>query len=136
MYIRLYCLGKCAYNNHFCWPGTCDYSGLRDDCRCATDFTKEANTGQTKCQPTKPPSILTCDTMAIGPRGEKKRAMSSANSTECKYLDDMYGNFQPSVMGFHMVSEFTIDVSGWTKPAFIYESKFGISDSTVYIQPH
>jgi len=129
----------CAWNNHYCWPGNCGADGLTKDCTCAANFSKVSlpdpyiNSGNTTCQPTQTPTILTCDTVAIGPNGEKKRAMSSAASTACENLQDMYGNFQPSVMEFHVASDFTINVSSITKPAFIVESNFGISDSTIRI---
>ena len=130
----------CAWNNHYCWPGNCGSDGLTQDCTCATGFNKVSingatiHSGNTTCQPTQKPSILTCDTVAVGPNGEKKRAMSSAVSTACDYLQDMYGNFQPSVMEFDMASDFIIDVTSISKPAFIVESNFGISDSTVSIK--
>ena len=130
----------CAWNNHYCWPGNCGSNGLTQDCTCATGFRKVSlygaaiDSGETTCQPTLKPTILTCDTVTVGPNGEKKRAMSSAASTACEYLQDMYGNFQPSAMEFDMASDFTIDtVNNITKPAFIKVSNFGISDSTVRI---
>jgi len=130
----------CAWNNHYCWPGSCRSNGLTQDCTCASGFRKVSihgaaiNSGETTCQPTLKPTILTCDTVTVGPNGEKKRAMSSAASTACAYLQDMYGNFQPSVMEFDMTSDFTIDtVNNITKPAFIKVSNFGISDSTIRI---
>jgi len=129
----------CAWNNHYCWPGTCGTKNLTQDCICAPGFNKVSidgaaiDSGNTTCQPTQKPSILTCDTVAVGPNGEKKRAMSSAASTACDYLQDMYGNFQPSVMEFHMASDFIINVTSISKPAFIVESNFGISDSTISI---
>jgi len=93
----------------------------------------EIDSGNTTCQPTHTPTILQCDTVAVGPNGEKKRAMSSAASTACENLQDMYGNFQPSAMEFDMASDFVIDITSITKPAFIVESNFGISDSTIRI---
>jgi len=71
--------------------------------------------------------------MAVGPWGLKKRAMSLQASTACEYLQDMYGNFQPSVMGFDMASEFIIGATNVLKPAFIVESNFGVSDSSIRI---
>jgi hypothetical protein len=59
---------------------------------------------------------------------EKKQAGSSTNSTECQYLTDMYGNFQPSSFKFDLEAEYTIDIRGYTKPPFIHESHFGITD--------
>ena len=93
----------------------------------------EIDSGNTTCQPTQTPTILQCDTVAVGPNGEKKRAMSSEASTACEHLQDMYGNFQPSAMEFDMASDFVIDITRITKPAFIVESNFGISDSTIRI---
>jgi len=130
----------CAWNNHYCWPGNCGSNGLTQHCTCASGFNNVStygatiNSGETSCQPTQKPSILTCDTVAVGPNGEKKRAMSSEASTACENLQDMYGNFQPSVMEFDMASDLIIDVSSILKPAFIVESNFGISDSTIRIK--
>jgi len=130
----------CAWNNHYCWPGNCGANNFTQDCMCAPGFRKvsipgaDINSGETTCQPTQTPSILTCDTMAVGPNGEKKRAMSSEASTACEYLQDMYGNFQPSVMEFDMSSDLIIDISNISKPAIIVESNFGISDSTIRIK--
>ncbi|XP_060565943.1 uncharacterized protein LOC132724974 [Ruditapes philippinarum] len=59
---------------------------------------------------------------------EKKQARSSTHSTECKYLTDMYGNFQPSYFKFDLAAEYTIDIKGYLTPDFISESKFGITD--------
>ena len=130
----------CTWNNHYCWPGTCGADGLTKDCMCAPGFSKvsvygaDVHSGNTTCQPTQKPSIVTCDTVAFVPNGKKKRAMSSTNSSECEYLQDMYGNFQPSVMKFHMASKLTIDITSITKPDFIEETNFGISDSTIRIK--
>ena len=131
-----------TYNIQECSPGTtttAGSNGLAQDCTCAPGFNKVSisgasiDSGNTTCQPTQKPFILTCDTVAVGPNREKKRAMSSAASIACEHLQDMYGNFQPSVMEFHMTSDFIINVSSVTKPAFSVESNFGISDSTVSI---
>jgi len=133
-------IGMCAWNNHYCWPGSCGAYNLTQDCTCAPGFRKVSNpgatinSGETTCQPTQTPSILTCDTVAIGPRGEKKRAMSSNASTACEHLQDMYGSFQPSVLEFHMASDFIINVTHVLKPAIIVESNFGISDSTIHVK--
>ena len=130
----------CAWNNHYCWPGNCGANNLTQDCTCAPGFRNVSitgaaiNSGETTCQPTQTPSILTCDTVAVGPNGEKKRAMSSAASTACEHLKDMYGNFQPSVIEFDMSSDLIIDVTDIPKPAIIVESNFGISDSTIRIK--
>ena len=129
----------CAWNNHFCWPGTCGSLGLTQDCTCFPGFSKVSinapaiDSGNTTCQPTKTPTILTCDTVAVGPNGEKKRAMSSAASSACEHLQDMYGNFRPSFMQFTMTSELTITISNTSQPEFIVESNFGVSDSTIHI---
>jgi len=131
--------GLCAWNNHYCWPGNCGANGLTQDCTCAPGFNKVSifgaatDSGKTTCQPTQTPSILTCDTVAGAPNGEKKRAVSSEASTACEHLQDMYGNFQPSVMEFTMASELTITISNASQPAFIVESNFGVSDSTIHI---
>jgi len=131
--------GLCAWNNHYGWPGNCGADGLTQDCTCAAGFNKVSiygtaiDSGNTTCQPTHTPTILTCDTVAVGSKGEKKRAMSSAASTACNHLQDMYGNFQPSMMEFTMASEFTMSISNATRPAFILESNFGVSDSTIHV---
>jgi len=131
--------GMCAWNNHYCWPGNCGANGLTQDCACAPYFRKVStpgaaiNSGETTCQPTQTPSIFTCDTVTGGRNGDRKRAMSLTASTACEHLQDMYGNFQPSIMEFDMVSDLTIDITSIARPAFIAESYFGISDSTIRI---
>jgi len=126
----------CAWNNHYCWPGHCSSYGLTQDCICAAGFKRvlihgaAIDSGNTTCQPTRAPTILTCDTVAVGPSGEKKSAMRSA----CENLQDMYGNFQPYMMQFDMTSNFTTYSTSTPKPAFIIASNFGISDSTIYIK--
>ncbi|KAH3708861.1 hypothetical protein DPMN_068320 [Dreissena polymorpha] len=129
----------CAFNKHYCWPGTCGTDGLTKDCQCAHGFVKRftedysaINAGETTCQPKIPPEILTCDTVAVGPNGEKKQALSTANSTECQYLADMYGHYQPVQMQFKMASEFTVTFNN-SRPDFIKEENFGISDSAIHI---
>ncbi|KAH3799695.1 hypothetical protein DPMN_153307 [Dreissena polymorpha] len=130
----------CAWNNHYCWPGTCSTNGLTKDCTCANGFDERStvdygsiNAGETTCQLNTIPDILTCDTVAVGPNGDKKRAMSTGNSTACQYLADMYGNYQPSTMEFTMSSEFAVNIS-LSKPSFIEEETFGISDTTITIK--
>jgi hypothetical protein len=117
----------CSWNNHYCWPGKCGEE-LTKDCTCAQDFKIIQQNGETSCQPKKLPSILTCGTVVVGPNMEKKQARSSTNSTECQYLTDMYGNFQPSYFKFDLAAEYTIDIKGYTKQDFISETKFGITD--------
>ncbi|XP_052220285.1 uncharacterized protein LOC127837360 isoform X3 [Dreissena polymorpha] len=134
------CQRMCAWNNHYCWPGTCSTNGLTKDCTCANGFDERStvdygsiNAGETTCQLNTIPDILTCDTVAVGPNGDKKRAMSTGNSTACQYLADMYGNYQPSTMEFTMSSEFAVNIS-LSKPSFIEEETFGISDTTITIK--
>ncbi|XP_053392349.1 uncharacterized protein LOC128555022 [Mercenaria mercenaria] len=124
------CERMCAWNNHYCWPGYCP-DELTKGCSCAPGFRKIQSSNETSCQPIKPPSILTCNTVAVGPNGERKQAMSSGNSTACQYLTNMYGNFQVSSFQFHMSAEFTVDIAGYTRPRFIKESNFGITDTTI-----
>jgi len=130
----------CAWNNHYCWPGNCGSNGLIQDCVCDAGFRRvlidraTIDSGNTTCQPTQTPTILTCDTMAVGPNGEKKRALSQTATTACADLQDMYGNFQPYTMQFDMTSNFTIDSTNASKPAFIFEANFGITDSIIYIK--
>jgi len=139
-YVYTFALGMCAWNNHYCWPGNCGSDGVTQDCVCDAGFTRilihgvAVDSGNTTCQPTKKPTILACDTVAVGPKGEKKRAMSSATTTSCANLQDMYGNFQLYIMQFDMASTFTINSTSNSKPKFIIASNFGVSDSTVYIK--
>lgn len=73
--------------------------------------------------------------VAVGQNGEKKRATSSHASTACQYLEDMYGNFQPSAIEFDMASEYTIEgISSFSRPSFIKEENFGISDTTIHVK--
>jgi hypothetical protein len=64
---------------------------------------------------------------------EKKQARSSTNSTECQYLADMYGNFQPSSFKFDVAAEYTVNITAFKNPDFISESKFGITDFSINI---
>ncbi|XP_052788796.1 uncharacterized protein LOC128223559 [Mya arenaria] len=128
------CQRMCSWNNHYCWPGSCNKDGLTKDCTCAAGFNSVVKSGETSCQPTKKPSILKCDTVAFGPNGEKKRAMSSSSLTACQYLQDMYGNYQPTTMQFDFNTEYTIEISSDLASLFIVEQNFGITDTTVYIQ--
>ena len=117
----------CAWNNHYCWPGRCG-DELTRECTCAKGFKLIQKSAETSCQPEKQPSILTCSTDVLGPNMEKKQAKSNTTSTECQYLQDMYGNFQLSSFKFDVAAEYTIDITSYTKPDFISESKFGITD--------
>jgi len=92
------------------------------------------DSGETTCQPTKTPTILLCDTVAVGPNGERKHVASSNSSTKCENLQELYGNFRPSLVQFRMVSEFVVDITNASKPNFIVESKFGITDSLIRIK--
>ena len=89
--------------------------------------------GETSCQPATPPDIVTCDTVVVGANGEKRRAKSNSKSTACEFLSDMYGNYQPTLVTIDMMSTFVIDVSNVTKPKFILEERFGITDTNVNI---
>ncbi|XP_060562311.1 uncharacterized protein LOC132721941 [Ruditapes philippinarum] len=64
---------------------------------------------------------------------EKKQARSSRNITECRYLADMYGNFQPSSFKFDFAAEYTVNITAFSNPDFISESKFGITDFSIDI---
>ncbi|XP_053396792.1 uncharacterized protein LOC123551182 [Mercenaria mercenaria] len=126
------CERMCSWNSHYCWPGECSEE-LTRECTCARGFKRIRNTRETSCQPAKVPSILTCNSVAVGPKGEKKRALSNGNSTTCQYLTDMYGKFQLSLFEFVMAAEYTVDITGYTKPSFIMESNFGITDTTINV---
>jgi hypothetical protein len=117
----------CAWDNHFCWPGKC-YGDLTRRCSCAPDFQIRQQSWETTCQPRKRPSILSCGTVAHGPKTEKKRFQSSTYSTACQYLNDIYGNFKPSSFKVDITAEYTIKLTGYTQPDFISESRFGITD--------
>lgn len=122
----------CSWNGHYCWPGTCA-GDLTKGCTCASDFTVTRTGNETSCQPTKSPSILTCDsTISIGNNGDKKQALSNGSSTICNSLRDVYGNLQPSSLEYNFLAEFTIDYSNFSKPDFIKESNIGVTDATIY----
>ncbi|XP_053376618.1 uncharacterized protein LOC123534121 [Mercenaria mercenaria] len=126
------CDRMCSFNNHYCWPGSCGQS-LTKNCNCAKGFKQKATGNETTCQPSQLPVIETCDTVVVGPNGEKRRAMSSSTFTACKYLADMYGNYQPASVTTEMMSTFFIDVSNESRPAFIHEERFGVTDTNVNI---
>ena len=133
-----FCLGLCAWNNHYCWPGSCGNDSLTQDCACMPGFRKvskqgvDINSGETTCQPTKQPSILTFNIVVVGHNSEQKQIIGS----ESNQVHAIYGNYQPSAIVFNMTSEYTIDLSNFTKPrpSYIVKFNFGISDSTIYIQ--
>ncbi|XP_052789243.1 uncharacterized protein LOC128223852 [Mya arenaria] len=128
------CPGMCSSNNHYCWPGICR-DGLTKYCSCAAGFNKVSYSLETSCQPTKKPSIVTCDTVVVGPNGEKKKARSSSSSIACQYLQDMYGNYQPTMVQFKMSSDYTNNIPSYLiRPSYIIEEGFGITDATVYMQ--
>lgn len=127
------CERMCASNNHYCWPGVCG-NGLTRECVCAPGFRLvQIIDSETSCQPDKAPSILTCATVFAEANGEAKKSSSSTNSTECQFLNDVYGNFQPSNISFQVMSELTFNITMLHKPNFIKEEKFGVTDSTVYV---
>ena len=58
-------------------------------------------------------------------------AESSTSSTHCRDLMDVYGNFQPTSVKSTILTEFTVDIKSLTKPNFIHESNFGVTDVRV-----
>lgn len=117
----------CSWNKHYCWPGTCG-ENLSKNCNCATGFTRvSTTTGETTCQPITLPTILDCDTTILGP--DKKRTLPG----KCAELNDFYGRFQPDLFKYKLTSDFAIDITSLTKPEYISESNFGVSDTTIYI---
>ncbi|KAH3791757.1 hypothetical protein DPMN_145247 [Dreissena polymorpha] len=130
----------CAWNNHYCWPGTCGSYGLTKDCKCDHGFLKrlieddsDINAGETTCQPNTNPDISTCDMKAIGLSGETKSATSLNLPAACQNIQDVYGNYQPVRMDFVMVSDFIVSYNS-TRPSFIREEHFGITDMTVNVK--
>ncbi|KAL4218455.1 hypothetical protein ACF0H5_023190 [Mactra antiquata] len=130
---RTACDRMCSHQNDYCWPGTCGFD-LTNNCQCAKGFNLVSNAIQTTCQPNIPPEIETCRTVLTGPNGEKVQALSSSNSTECKNLQDMYGNFQLVQLTFDMFSSFTLPKPNDTKPRFVKEHNIGVTDTSVYIE--
>ena len=47
--VFLFVSGMCAWNNHYCWPGTCGES-FTENCQCASGFKKNAELYETTCQ--------------------------------------------------------------------------------------
>ena len=39
----------CAWNNHYCWPGTCG-DGIVKNCQCASGFQRTSTPTETSCQ--------------------------------------------------------------------------------------
>ena len=78
--------------------------------------------------PNNTPALMTCHTIITGRNGEKKRTTGSA----CKDLTDFYGNYQPVLLTFDLVAEFKVVISS-SRPKFIHESHFGVTDATVHI---
>ena len=133
-YIKL-STGLCAWNNHFCWPGTCG-DGLTRNCQCTSGFRLVSTKGETSCQPTSKPEIETCLTTFVGNKGEKKQSTSLSSSTACEHLQDVYGNFQVKALIFDMLTQLTIvhSRSENMSASFIKESNFGVTDATIYLK--
>ena len=72
---------------------------------------------------------MTCHTIITGGNGEKKRTTGSA----CNDLTDFYGNYQPVLLTFDLLAEFKVVITS-SRPNFIHESHFGVTDATVYIR--
>lgn len=129
-------LGKCSWNEEFCWPGT-NYEYSNWQCRCAEGFSSHyTQSEKLKCKPRKLPTILDCRTKFYIPNGKQRQAGSKTVSTACEHLQDVYGNFKPTHIEFKMASEFTIDVSSYSsiRPQHITMEKFGISDTTLNVE--
>ena len=77
--------------------------------------------------PDNVPNLLTCHTIVTSLGGDKKRTNGSA----CEDLTDFYGNFLASYITVAIGAEFTVDITSSTKPQFINESNFGVTDVTV-----
>ncbi|XP_052804686.1 uncharacterized protein LOC128234468 [Mya arenaria] len=144
LFFKLYnsnkeCQRMCAWNNHYCWPGTCGSDGLTMHCVCSEGFRKvsvngeEMDSGETTCQPNEPPRIRKCDAVVIGPNGEYKTTRDLTDPSECKELRNIYGHFQPTMLQFDYIAEYTMYIFKYMKPAFIAEFNFGITDTTIYI---
>ncbi|XP_053380297.1 uncharacterized protein LOC128548823 [Mercenaria mercenaria] len=125
--------GMCSFDHHACWPGTCS-DELTSSCACAPGFQRVKDSSQTVCQlkDASAPSINTCQTVIGGANGEAKRTAPG----KCQELNDFFGNFQPTSVGFYMQSDFILDVTKYSssRPKFIKEEKFGITDTTLYIK--
>ncbi|XP_052788805.1 uncharacterized protein LOC128223568 [Mya arenaria] len=122
----------CSFDSHKCWPGRCSTS-LTKDCVCAEGFRLEKSTSHTSCQLSlnNTPTIINCRIQLREGVGGKARQSPSG---ECKLQKDFFGNFQPRIVQFEMGAVFKIDISNITRPLFISESKFGVTDANVYLQ--
>ncbi|XP_060552014.1 uncharacterized protein LOC132713433 isoform X3 [Ruditapes philippinarum] len=127
------CERMCSFDDNPCWPGRCS-NELTTSCSCAPGFVLAKNSSQTMCQlsASNTPSINNCQTRVGGVNGEAKRTTAG----KCQDLKDFYGNFQPTTISIDMQSDFIIDVTAYAtkRPKFISEEKFGISDTSIYLQ--
>ncbi|XP_053380183.1 uncharacterized protein LOC123553221 [Mercenaria mercenaria] len=123
----------CAWNNHFCWPGRC-IDQLTTTCTCAAGFRKVATSGETSCQPTKAPSIVTCHTRLVGQNGADKKTKGYGDVQACSHLKDMYGNFQPAFFQFVMWTTYNVSATNYPMPSYIAEYKLGVADTTVHVK--
>ncbi|XP_053381647.1 uncharacterized protein LOC123555884 isoform X2 [Mercenaria mercenaria] len=123
------CERMCSFDTHKCWPGECS-NKLTSTCVCASDFHLVKSSSETSCQLQTKPSINNCQTTVFGSNGEKKRT----NAGKCHELKDIFGNFNLTSLTFSMMSDLTIDMSKLTKPHFISESNFGITDTRIVIK--
>ncbi|XP_060585850.1 uncharacterized protein LOC132741646 isoform X2 [Ruditapes philippinarum] len=127
------CERMCAWNNHYCWPGSCS-NDLTSGCICAPDFKRIQTSTETTCHPTKLPSFLLCNTIFIGTHGQSKRANTNKDGIQnCSSIEDTYGNFQLSLLQYELKTEFKILISGYNQPSYIRNYKFGVTDITINV---
>jgi hypothetical protein len=125
--------GMCAWNNHYCWPGSCS-NDLTSGCICAPGFKRIQTSTETTCHPTKSPSFLLCNTIFIGTHGQSKRAKTNKYGYQnCSSIEDTYGNFQLSLLQYELKTEFQILISGYNQPSYIRNYKFGVTDISINV---
>ncbi|XP_060577192.1 uncharacterized protein LOC132734467 isoform X2 [Ruditapes philippinarum] len=127
------CERMCAWNNHYCWPGSCS-NDLTSGCICAPGFKRIQTSSETTCHPTKLPSFLLCNTIFIGTHGQSKRAKTNKDGIQnCSSIKDTYGNFQLSLLQYELKTELKIHISGYNQPGYIRNYKFGVTDISINV---
>ena len=78
---------------------------------------------------TNAPSVTKCFTSIFEQGGKGKQTHES----KCTDVKDFYGNFQPQQIRYDVTADFRVDINNVTNKPFIKETKFGVTDFTIYV---
>ncbi|CAG2189853.1 unnamed protein product [Mytilus edulis] len=125
------CQRKCSWQDRWCWPGTCN-GDLASGCSCSSGFRTYADSTSAKCQPEIKPSIESCLTKAIATDGTE--FVSNIGPSKCSEQKNFYGRNQVKHFLVDLNFNFTINVNKSTRPAFVANELFGITDVDVVLE--